>query len=172
MTIQEQHHQTRRQLTLFIENHVELIEEIRKEFNPVQQELIPAHVTLCREDEIVAIDKVLVNIKSVKLKKELTISFDKVQRFEKGKGVLLPGSSDNTQFHELRNYILKGIIGTPRQHHPHLTLMHPRNSTCTDEKFDRIIQYELPNKLSFRKISLIEQKDGGRWMILREFKIC
>ena len=47
----KQLNQRRIQLTLFIEeNEAETIEQIRKEFNPEQYELIKAHVTLCRED--------------------------------------------------------------------------------------------------------------------------
>ena len=148
-----------------------MIEKIRREFNPVQYELISAHVTLCREDEITPIDNVLENIKSIKLDQPLIIRFDTVDRFENGKGVWLSASADNKQFQELRMEILKGVSDTPRQLPPHVTLMHPRNSNCTDDKFYRIKQYKLPTKLLFDKISLIEQRNGGRWTILDEFEI-
>ena len=42
----------RRQLTLFLTEQNQIIEEIRATYNPKQFELIKAHVTLCREDEI------------------------------------------------------------------------------------------------------------------------
>ena len=48
--------------------------------------------------------------------------------------------------------------------------MHPRNSTCTDNIFGQIEKVGLPTKLKFKKISLIEQKDGGQWKILQEFE--
>ena len=41
----------RRQATLFL-RHRESVESIRRQFNPAQAELISAHVTLCREDEV------------------------------------------------------------------------------------------------------------------------
>lgn len=171
MKVSQGHHQTRRQLTLFLEGDSKTIEHIRREFNPIQYELISAHVTLCREDEIVALDKVVENLKAINLVTPLKITFDRVERFENGKGVWLPASTENKPFHELRKRILKGINDTPRQHQPHLTLMHPRNSTCTDILFEQIKGFELPTKLFFNKVSLIEQENGGPWAIIDEFEI-
>ena len=128
-------------------------------------------MTLCREDEIIFIDKVIENLTSFKLDNPLKITFDALDRFEDGKGVWLPASTENKQFHELRKKILKGVIGTPRLHRPHLTLMHPRNSICTDKIFGQIKEHELPTEFFFNKISLIEQKNGGPWATLDEFRI-
>jgi hypothetical protein len=47
--------------------------------------------------------------------------------------------------------------------------MHPRNSICTDKLFAEMQKIKFPVKLKFKKISLIEQKDGGQWNIVREF---
>jgi 2'-5' RNA ligase len=171
MTISPEQNRTRRQLTLFVQGDNGTIENIRKEFNPIQHKLISAHVTLCREDEIGSIDKVLENLKAVKLENPLKITFDTVERFEDGKGVWLPGSTANKQFHELRRRVLKGMNDTQRQYRPHLTLMHPRNSTCTDKIFDQIKGLELPTELFFNKVSLIEQENGGQWTIIDEFEI-
>ena len=159
------------QLTLFISNQNELIEKIRAEFNPVQFKLIPAHVTLCRENEIEHIEKVIENIISLAPGNPLRIEFDKVERFDNGKGLLIPAKSENTDFNELRKSILKGLIEFPVDHHPHLTLMHPRNSTCTDEIFNQILNYNLPTELNFDTISLIEQSSGGPWKIKNQFPI-
>lgn len=128
-------------------------------------------MTLCREDEIIQIDRLIKNIELIKFGGPLKITFDKVDRFEGGKGVWLPSSTENKQFHELRREILKGLSDTPRQHRPHLTLMHPRNSTCTDKIFDQIKEYELPTVLLFDKISLVEQNDGGPWTTISEYRI-
>jgi 2'-5' RNA ligase len=171
MAISRGQNQTRRQLTLFIKDTERVIESIRKQFNPLQSRLISAHVTLCREDEIDPAYKVVQNLKSLKLDFPLTIKFDPVERFEDQNGVWLPGSKENRQFHELRKLVLKGVIDSPGQHRPHLTLMHPRNSTCTDTIFDHIKQQTLPNELSFDEISLIEQKNGGQWTIKDVFRI-
>lgn len=171
MAISPEQNQIRRQLTLFVKDTEGVIESIRKRFNPLQSLLISAHVTLCREDEIEPTEKVIQNLKFLKLDFPLKIRFDPVERFEDQKGVWLPGSKENKQFQELRKFVLKGVIDTPRQHFPHLTLMHPRNSTCTDAIFDQIRNHTLPSELSLDEISLIEQKNGGPWAIADVFRI-
>ena len=148
-----------------------MIEKIRAEFNPVQFKLIPAHVTLCRENEIEHIEKVIENIKSLSLDNPLRIEFDKVEGFDNGKGLFIPAKKLNDGFIELRKSILKGLIEFPVVHHPHITLMHPRNSTCTDQIFSEIIKYNLPTEFNFDTISLIEQSSGGPWKIKNQFPI-
>ncbi|NQX39873.1 2'-5' RNA ligase superfamily protein [Pedobacter steynii] len=164
-------YETRRQLTLFISDQNEIIEKIRAEFNPIQYQLIAAHITLCREDEIASIETVIANIKSIAGNKPLEIEFNPPLRFENGKGVLIPAKEQNSAFDELRTMVLKGINASPRKQEAHITLMHPRNSTCTDLIFEQIQAYKLPAQLSFNKISLIEQKDGGQWFTIEEFQI-
>lgn len=159
----------RRQLTLFLEGQeAEAVETVRWAFNPLQYELIKAHVTLCREDEIEPLEKVMGNLTNLKLGR-FAVDFGEVIRFSEGKGVLIPAIGDNVQFHKLREHILKGIIGKPRKHEPHITLMHPRNSICTDELFEYIQKHPFPNRVTFSKISLIEQKQGKEWVVLKEF---
>ncbi|MDQ4140391.1 MAG: 2'-5' RNA ligase family protein [Bacteroidota bacterium] len=161
----------RRQLTLFLTKKKEVIECIRAKFNPEQYQLISAHVTLCREEELESFDKVIANIKSITIAKPVCIEFGKIQRFSDGKGVWLPTAGENKAFHELRKAVLKGVIKQLYHHDPHITLMHPRNSTCTNKIFNQLIQYRLPTKLEFNKISLIEQKLGGKWYTKEEFLI-
>ncbi len=159
----------RRQLTLFVENEDAVsIEEIRKRYNPKQFELIPCHVTLCREDEIENLEQVKLNL-SVLNHAPIKINFGKPTRFEDEKGVLLPAISDNTLFQALRKKNLWGIIDMPRIQEPHITLMHPRNSTCTDNIFEEMEKMDLPTAIVFKTISLIEQKDGGKWNLLQNF---
>jgi 2'-5' RNA ligase len=157
------------QLTLFVsENESGIIERLREEFNPEQYALIKSHVTLCREDELETIEKITQQL-TVLNHGLITIDFRKATRFSEGKGVLLPSRGDNKSFQELRATILAGLTGKRRMHEPHITLMHPRNSTCTDEIFEQIEKFILPGRLTFRKISLIEQADGNKWEVLREF---
>jgi hypothetical protein len=161
----------RRQLTLFVEHKdAEIIEEIRQEFNPRQFEIIKAHVTLCREDEILNLEKVKLNLLLL-TQNDFDIEFEKIVRFDNGKGLLLPSATDNKEFDNLRRQILSGLIDNPRKQEPHITLMHPRNSTCTDNIFQQLEKINLPTKLNFKKISLIEQKDSGQWKILQEFDL-
>ncbi|WP_400074852.1 2'-5' RNA ligase family protein [Winogradskyella sp. R77965] len=160
----------RRQLTLFINEPKGIIEKIRAEFNPKQYYLIPAHVTLCREDEIEPIENTISRIKSISLKKTMQIEFGKAERFSDGKGVYISSFGNNNEFKELRKSVL-GQSELEKEQIPHITLMHPRNSTCTNQIFEKIENYDLPTELNFGKISLIEQKNGGKWNVLEEFEI-
>jgi len=161
----------RRQLTLFVQkNDAKYIEDIRCKFNPQQSEIINSHVTLCREDEIENIDQVLHNLTQLEQKK-ININFGQVARFDNGKGVFIPAISDNNKFHQLRSLILKGVNDNPRRQEPHITLMHPRNSTCTDKIFEQILKIETPNKLTFNKIAIIEQEGNNTWKIIKEIEL-
>lgn len=161
----------RRQLTLFVDSKdAEAIEQVRQKFNPRQFELIKSHVTLCREDEIENLEHVILNLLSL-TETELVVEFGAAKKFDNGKGILLPAKTDKIEFQELRRKILRGINDNPRVHEPHITLMHPRNSICTDNIFGQIEKTELPTKINFRRISLIEQKDTGPWNILQEFEL-
>lgn len=162
---------TRQQLTLFVnKKDASEIETIRKKFNPRQQKLIDSHVTLCREDEIVNIDKVVDNLQNLDTP-AITIQFGQAARFDNNKGVLLPGSGSNEQFHQLRTKILTALNMPVRRHEPHITLMHPRNSNCTDENFEEIRSVNLPTSLQFETVSLIEQIDGEQWQIISKFNL-
>ena len=146
------------------------IESIRKKFNSRQQQLIDSHVTLCREDEIENIDQVLDNLQNLDTS-AITIRFGKAIKFDNDKGILLPASGDNDQFHQLREKVLITLNKPIRRHEPHITLMHPRNSTFTDEIFEEIQSAILPICLKFDTISLIEQNDGGQWQIIKTFTL-
>lgn len=163
----------RRQLTLFPEPaDVLIIEQIRQEFNPIQFELIKAHVTLCREDEIENLEQVLSNLLLLaRTQQKIYIEFGKVARFDNGKGLFLPATNDNKQFENLRKQVLTGLIDNPGKQEAHITLMHPRNSTCTDHIFELVEKINLPAKLEFKQISLIEQENGGQWKILKNFEL-
>lgn len=163
---------TRRQLTLFVETaDAETIEQVRTKFNPVQSGLISCHLTLCREDELEDLQQIISNIKTLK-PSAITIHFAKPIRFAQGKGVLLPGITDNRAFHNLRKLVLQGVHDHPRTQEPHITLLHPRNSTCTDEVFSEIKQLVFPSAITFKKISLIEQADvNSKWELVQEFSL-
>jgi len=160
----------RKQLTLFISEQNENIEKIRAEYNPDQFNLIAAHVTLCREDEIEPIAEVIKRIKSITLRKPIRIEFDDVERFANGKGVLIPAKGRNIEFRELRKAVL-GLSELNKEQLPHITLMHPRNSTCHSEIFEKIKNTEFPTALNFDNVSLIEQKNGGKWKVLEEIAL-
>lgn len=161
-------HSRRIQLTLFVpEINSAAIEAIRSRYNPVQYNLIAAHVTLCREDELLDLELVQYNLEQL-IFPAITIRFDKPVRFNEGKGVLLPALDENTSFQELRKAVLNGIKKQPRDHSPHITLMHPRNSSCTSEIMEEILLAALPSSVTFDNISLIEQVNGGKWKPILE----
>jgi 2'-5' RNA ligase len=163
--------QTRRQLTLFIQApESEAIERIRRRFNPEQYALIGCHVTLCREDEIEALESILVNLANLDCG-PITVDFGSVVRFSEGKGVMIPALEGNEDFHTLRARIMHGVVAQPRRHEPHITLMHPRNSTCTDAVFEEIAQAELPERIRFERICLIEQEKGMPWRVIEVFEL-
>lgn len=161
----------RRQLTLFADKADALeIEHIRSEYNPIQKALIDCHITLCREDEITHLDKVLVNLSALKFH-QLICQLGKPKLFEDEKGIFIPVYDSESQFHELRTRILKNGIEAPRIQNPHITLLHPRNSVCSQDIFVDIVKRQLPAQLTFKTISLIEQKNDEKWKILRTFKL-
>jgi 2'-5' RNA ligase superfamily len=159
------------QLTLFVSEKDSLqIEKIRQQFNPAQYALIKSHVTLCREEELEQLERVIDNLE--KLEHEaITIEFGSAVRFANGAGVLLPAIGKHDEYHQLRKKILCGITDKPGTPEPHITLMHPRNSLCTAEVFEQIKGRTLPAKLTFSTISLIEQEPGMKWQVLREFML-
>lgn len=159
------------QLTLFLNKKESIqIEKIRQEFNPKQFQLIKSHITLCREDELERLPEILHNLRTQKLG-SLMLQIDKPIRFSEGKGVFLSIIDSLGAFQTLRKHILYPIIEKPRKHDPHITLMHPRNSTCTDHIFERIERRNFPVKVTFNKVSLIEQEIGKEWKILEEFAL-
>jgi 2'-5' RNA ligase len=159
------------QLTLFVDEYESrAIEDIRRQFNPEQYQLIKSHVTLCREDELGLFEKLMANLSALKCP-PVSIDFGSVVRFSDGKGVLLPGAGNNEPFHQLRKIVLQGISEKPRNHEPHITLLHPRNATCTDELFEQIKTKKLPGKLVFNTISVIEQEAGEKWIVLNVFNL-
>jgi 2'-5' RNA ligase len=161
----------RRQLTLFVsDNYAIEIERIRQKFDPLQYDSIKCHVTLCREDEILDFEKISLNLKNVN-QKAFFINFGKVKRFSQDNGVLLSSIGKNKEFHGLRRKILTGITPNPRNHDPHITLMHPLNSACTDEIYKELEAVKFPTQILFNKISLIEQEEGAKWQILEEFNL-
>lgn len=174
------------QLTLFPDaQDCGVIEMLRQRFNPQQFALIPAHVTLCREDELGTPEMVMQQLADLHFDPSglvhlnhpgeisatagcITIDFGPAIRFNEGAGVLMPAIGENQPFHTLRKMILGDDA---RRHEPHITLMHPRNSTCTDDIFEQIKNAALPARITFRKICLIEQENGGVWKVVKEIEL-
>jgi len=161
----------RKQLTIFLDEIEAIpIESIRSTFNPRQYELIKSHITLCREDEIEELDVIKNNLQNIEVY-EFELQTNGLKRFSEGKGLLISIKDEDRKFQKLRELVLKNGNSIPREHKAHITLMHPRNSTCNDAKFEEIKKFELPKKLSIKRISLIEQEIGEKWRTLKEFEL-
>lgn len=161
----------RRQLSLFLPlTEGRQIDNLRKALNPVQYALIPAHVTLAREDEITELDNVKL-ISILEEAKNVSISFDPIRTFSEGKGLMIPGSKQNRAFHQLRKHLLGKEGEGVRRHRPHITIMHPRNSSCNEEIFNDVRKLALPTQISFEQVYLIEQINGGKWKVIEQFRL-
>ena len=158
-------------MTLFLpESDSSGIEKCREKFNIEQFKLIRSHITLCREHEIDQLEKVKHNLENLRFN-SFDLELGRPIRFSGDKGVLIPVIGNDELFQNIRTHILSGIIETLENHRPHITIMHPRNSTCTGEIFDKIRNLTFPTKLRFDKISLIEQTLGEKWNVLEEYKL-
>jgi hypothetical protein len=147
---------TRRQASLFLAG-VPAVESMRNRWNPEQARLIPAHLTLCREDEISDWDGLQVKMKSL-CPFEIHFAFGAPVR--DGNFVYLPILDGLDSFRKLRRQLLSE---NARNLEPHVTIIHPRNGICTDCIFSEIQQSIQPFGTSIRDVRLIEQVDGGVW---------
>lgn len=154
--------ESRRQATLFLRDH-ETVRSVRLEFNPIQAALIEPHVTLIREDEV-ADWPALARRVATGVQEKVRISFGPPRR--EGNLVLLE-SVDQSDFDDLRARLLDG----PRPHGAHVTLVHPRNGSCSDADFAAIGARLGPFEWTFDEIAFIEQKAGGPWRILERFPL-
>jgi hypothetical protein len=158
----------RRQATLYLSTPSSTaVESIRSRFNRAQFDMIRAHVTLCREDEVCNWDDFasrLIAMDAI----EVALEFGMPVRDKDL--VYLPATGSSESFDKLRYSLLTAQGTLPRNHNPHITLVHPRNGTCSDCMFDEIASRCRPFSSTFRRVSLIEQVDCGRWQDLKTFE--
>lgn len=136
------------------------IEAVRWQYNPVQANLIPAHVTLCREDEVQDWERLTERAMSL-MPMDLVLGFGRPMR-QDGL-VAMPVVSGVETFDAIRERLLSEGGVRPRRHTPHLTLIHPRNGTCSDAEFEALSNRLTPFVARFDRIHWIQQRDGGVW---------
>jgi hypothetical protein len=146
----------RRQASLYLTD-APVVERLRARHNPFQAKLIPAHVTLCREDEVSDWGNFEERLKAVS-PFSLTLRFGVPLR--DGNFVYMPVVEGAVSFQRLRKTLLGG---NPRSHSPHLTIVHPRNGTCDDIAFSDIAQAITSFEYTFGEAMLIEEQDDGVW---------
>ncbi|WP_224362884.1 2'-5' RNA ligase family protein [Hyalangium versicolor] len=158
----------RQQLSLYVPRDASQdIEAVRTIVDPVQHRLIPAHVTLCREDELGDVSVWQARLKAIPFG-PLTLSFGEPQTFS-GHGLLLNCIAGEDSFRQLREYLLgsKEI----RRQSPHLTLAHPRNPKAEGNSIETASRLPPRLQLTFPTLYWIEQERGEPWRILDSWKL-
>lgn len=157
---------TRIQLSLYLpKREAALLESLHRWLDPIQARLIPAHVTLCREDELDGVERSTLGSRLVGAR-PLVLRFGKAERFQEH-GVLLPCTAGEPNFQLLRARIL-GSSAIRRQA-PHITLAHPRNPTAPGNRLATMDSLPMAISVTFASIRLIEQVDGEAWRVLARF---
>jgi hypothetical protein len=150
------------------------LEAVRERLDPVQHRLIPAHVTLCREDELARCsghawrDRLAV-ADAASAAAPVTLIFGSATAFS-GHGVLLPCIAGEPAFHALRVLLLGDTA--PRRHEPHLTLAHPRNPRAPQNVPATYADVPSPLHVTFSTVSLIEQSGHEPWRVLETYTLC
>lgn len=156
---------TRRQLGLYVPpGAAGILEAVRRQVDPVQARLIPAHVTLCREEELDGLaPEVLAARCAAPGVSPLELVFGRPEAFH-GHGILLPCIAGESAYHALRSRLLGG--GAIRRAEPHLTLAHPRNPRVPGDTL--ALANALPEalRITFDVARLIEQEPGAPWRVL------
>lgn len=155
----------RRQLSLFVpEPERSQLDAIRQKYDPKQQAIIPAHVTLCRDEELepwASLEERLVALRSV----EITFVLGAPKQIE-ACGVLVPMANSSTAFDDLRHRLLGDRCA---RQIPHITLLHPRHADGKEHAYEAISHEFLPASVTLTEIALIEQVNGGAWNVLSRY---
>ncbi len=160
----------RRQLSLYVpERFAAGFEAVRRIVDPVQRRLIPAHVTLCREDEIARFSAAELDERlSQAGLAPITLRFSHAQVFD-GHGILLNCVAGHSEFQALRERVLgSAAIRVPQ---PHITLAHPRNPRAPGNSLAAVAAVSGGLTIPFDAISRIEQVGQGPWRRRRTFPL-
>lgn len=153
----------RKQLSMYVPPEAaKEIEEVRRVLDPIQHGVIPAHITLCREDELADLSAIQQRLDKVALP-PLRLRFGKPESFS-GHGVLLHCVGGEDAFIALREYLLDSK--TIRAQHPHITLAHPRNPKAAGNSMSHASCLRENIAITFATISLIEQEGNQPWRVL------
>ncbi|HEY1092457.1 MAG TPA: 2'-5' RNA ligase family protein [Burkholderiaceae bacterium] len=161
---------SRNQLTLFVPpSQAVEIERVRSVVDPIQFNLIAAHVTLAREDEfdLDGVEALKARLQASALG-PLVLSFGAPQIFS-GHGILLPCTAGEREFRALRQAVLG--VASVRHQEPHITLAHPRNPRASGNTLAKVTAQAQQLTLSFTSICLIQQQDGAPWRVLERFPL-
>jgi hypothetical protein len=160
----------RRQLTLFLAGEMAAaVEAVRRVVDPVQYRLIPAHVTLCREEEVAALPEGEIEARlAAGPARRITLEFGSPEHFL-DHGIRLKCVAGGTEYQALRELVLGSTeIARPR---PHVTLAHPRNPRAPGNSLAACA--DLPRRwpTRFSWLHLIEQEGAQPWRRLAMFDL-
>lgn len=161
-------HEILKQLSLYVPAHAaKEIEAVRKIVDPIQSNLIPAHITLCREDELDDFATIKARPAHIPLK-PITLRFGTPEIFS-GHGLLLNCIGGDDKFRLLREYLLasKNI----KNQRPHITLAHPRNPKSAGNLLGSASRLPEMIEITFPTIYLIEQAGNEPWRVLEKYSL-
>jgi 2'-5' RNA ligase len=161
----------RSQLSLFVPTDVGgRIEAVRRMVDPEQRRLIPAHVTLCREDEVAALRLEDIASRLGECPRgHVTLQFGAPERCLEH-GILLPCLGGTPAFNALRECILGPLFVRPLT--PHMTLAHPRNPKVPGNELTSAASLRDGLTVTFTDIQFIEQADNAPWVVRRTFPLA
>lgn len=166
MATQSPSRPTRRQLSLLVpEAERSVIEPIRQRLDPIQHSLIPAHVTLCRDNELPEPRDLTRRLRRLE-HFAVTLGFDQPIELPDG-CVLLRATTGADEFQALRRSILGADASLGGAH---LTLLHPRNATGALHDLRAISRAVAGLEIRFQTIAIIEQSGCEPWQVRAEFK--
>lgn len=158
------------QLSLYVpEPQASAIDAVRRLLDPVQHSLIPAHVTLCREDEMAEAGRDVLASRIASLPvQSVTLRFGRPEPFHEH-GILLPCIEGEPQFQALRQLILNPAAA--RRQSPHITLAHPRNPKAAGNCLGNALAIPEGLTATFFNVRLIEQTGSSAWRTLEDFAL-
>ena len=160
----------RLQLSLYVgEPEAGTIDALRAGLDPLQQALIPPHVTLARDGDIDTRSGADWRERVAALHESaLRLRFGSAEGFHEH-GILLRCIGGLDRFDALRARILGPAALSLA---PHVTLAHPRNPKAPGNSLARA-RAELPSPLELRfdTLNLIEQCNGGPWRVLARARL-
>ena len=155
----------RRPLTLFMPpGERAKVDGVRRRLDPRQCASIPAHVTLCREAELVpwhAISKRLDELHPFRI----SMRFGEPEVLSDGCVLLRP--THGIEFYDQLRQSVLGPHAPP--HGAHITLLHPRNAAGVEYDLASIGLLLAGLTATFSSVSLIEQRDDGAWVVQQEY---
>lgn len=159
----------RRQLSMYVpSDSAKAIENVRAIVDPMQHSLISAHVTLCKEDELLDFASIQSRLEHIPFA-PIALTFGRPVEFF-AHGLLLPCIAGEQQFRALREYILGSQ--NIKDQKPHMTLAHPRNPKSPGNSLAHALRLPATIHLVFPTIRLIEQEDTKPWQVLHVYELA